>query len=67
MKPIWYFVGLLLSVLGVIVTISGLYGLANPPEQQKVLWNLHADIWWGAIMIVGGVIFVLANRKKTVR
>jgi len=67
MKPIWYFVGLLLSAMGAIITISGLYSLSNPPEQQKVLSHLHPDLWWGIIMMVGGLIFLLANRKKSVR
>ena len=66
MKPIWYFVGLLLTVMGVIVTASGIYGLSNPPEHEKVLASLHPDLWWGLVMTAGGLIFLLANRKKTV-
>jgi hypothetical protein len=66
MKPIWYFVGLLLLAMGVIITISGLYALANPPARQTVLGYLHPDIWWGCIMLVAGTIFLLTNRKKIV-
>jgi hypothetical protein len=65
-KPIWYFVGLLLLSMGAIITVSGLYALANPPAQPTVLSHLHPDIWWGAIMLVAGAIFLLTNRKKIV-
>ncbi len=66
MKPIWYFVGLLLTIMGTIILVAGFYTLFNPPPQEKVLGSLHPDLWWGAVMIISGVIFLLANRKKTV-
>jgi divalent metal cation (Fe/Co/Zn/Cd) transporter len=66
MKTIWYFVGLLLVIMGAVITISGIYSLINPPEQQKVLSELHPDLWWGIVMIVAGFIFLLTNWKKTV-
>jgi hypothetical protein len=67
MKSIWYFVGLLLTTLGIIITISGIYALMNPPAEQKVLANLHPDLWWGLFMLAFGLAFVLFNRRKTVR
>ncbi len=66
MKPIWYFVGLLLLIMGTIILVAGVFTLFNPPPEQKVLASLHPDIWWGAIMVVSGAIFLLANRKKRV-
>ena len=66
MKPIWYFVGLLLVIIGTIVFIAGVYTWLNPPPQQKVLAYLHPDLWWGSVMLVGGLVFLIANRKKTV-
>lgn len=67
MKPIWYFVGLLLVIMGSIIELAGVYTWINPPAEQKVLAYLHPDLWWGAIMVIGGLIFLLANRKKTVQ
>ncbi|HUI09484.1 MAG TPA: hypothetical protein VL221_04100 [Bacteroidota bacterium] len=66
MKPIWYFVGLFLTAVGVIVLASGLYDLATPPAEKTVLAELHPGVWWGAVILVAGLLFFLLNRKKTV-
>ncbi len=63
MKPIWYFVGLILLSMGAVVLLSGLYRLIVPSSAQTVLQELRPDIWWGAIMILAGGIFFFANRK----
>jgi hypothetical protein len=67
MKPIWYFVGILLLVLGVIIVVTGAYAWAYPPEHQKVLAGYHPALWWGGIMTIAGLALLLANRKKTVQ
>ncbi len=67
MKSIWYFVGLLLTMMGTIITISGIYLLAYPPAQPKVLGYLHPDLWWGIFMLVFGLAFAYLNRRKIVR
>jgi hypothetical protein len=66
MKSIWYFVGLLLTVMGAIITVSALYALANPPATEKILSHMHPDLWWGLFMLVFGIVFALLNRRKTV-
>jgi len=63
MKPIWYFVGLILSIMGVIIEINGIFLLSHPSTEIKVLSYLHPDIWWGGVMIIVGLIFLLKNRK----
>ena len=65
MKSIWYFVGLLLTAMGVIITASAVYGLMNPPATEKVLAHLHPDLWWGMFMVAFGLTFALLNRRKT--
>ena len=66
MKPIWYFVGLLLMIMGAIVLAAGIYTLSDPSARPMVLGNLHPDLWWGGLMMLAGLIFLLTNRKKTV-
>ncbi len=65
MKPIWYFVGLIILVIGVLVFCNGLYLLLNPPVAKTVLAEIHPNLWWGAIMIVFGGVLYLKMRKQT--
>ncbi len=60
MKPIWYFVGLVLIAMGAIITVTGIVTFGS---QRTVLANLHADLWWGVVMIAGGAILYFFNRK----
>ena len=66
MKPIWFFVGLILLVMGGIIFLNGVYLLINPPAIKTVLSETHPDIWWGAIMFVFGGIMYFKTRKQTV-
>ncbi|HXX64895.1 MAG TPA: hypothetical protein VEO56_13940 [Bacteroidota bacterium] len=66
MKPIWYFVGLFLTITGAIVMASGLYDLVSPPAQKTVLGELHPGVWWGGIVLASGILFLVFNRKKIV-
>jgi len=67
MKSIWYFVGLLLTIMGAIITISAIYSLLNPPEQSKIFSHLHPDLWWGILMLAAGILFAILNRRNVVR
>jgi len=62
MKPIWYFVGLVLLSMGALILLSGLYGLVRGVRHETVLASLRPDIWWGAVMLVAGAVFYLRNR-----
>jgi hypothetical protein len=53
--PVWFFVGVLFLVYGVLILGSGLAEWSNPPDT--VLANLHAPVWWGALLIVLGGIY----------
>ena len=54
--PIWFFIGSLVLVYGVIILATGVYHLARPP-QGVLLAELHADLWWGLLMIAVGLIY----------
>ena len=60
--PVWFFVGLLLAVYGVLILGSGLVNWSNPPNTA--LAELHAPVWWGAILLVSGVIYTLVYRPR---
>ena len=54
--PVWFFVGFLLLVYGVLILVSGLVGWSHPPAGVE-LTNLHAPVWWGALLIVLGLVY----------
>ena len=58
---IWFFIGLSLAVNGAVILGRGIYELLYPPPEalQVVLANLHANIWWGAILLMVGLFFSL--------
>ena len=58
---IWFFVGVSLAVNGAVILATGLYELSSPPEHTVVLGNLHANIWWGALLFVLGLFFSIRN------
>jgi FtsH-binding integral membrane protein len=56
---IWFFIGVSLAVNGAIICATGIYELVSPPEHQVVLYNLHANVWWGAVLLILGLFFSL--------
>lgn len=64
---IWFFTGISLAVNGLIIFAAGLYELANPPEHQVVLGNLHANIWWGALLLFIGLLFSIRHSPSRER
>ena len=62
MKPIWYFVGLVLLSMGSLVFLTGIYILASGAAPKTVLAGLHPNIWWGGLMVAAGAVFFLKNR-----
>jgi hypothetical protein len=63
MISIWLFIGLLQLAYGVIVMGAGIWELFTPPAHPTVLAELHASLWWGALLLVLGGIFVGTNSK----
>ena len=57
MIPVWFFVGILLFIYGILIFITGLAEWSHPPAHIE-LANLHAPVWWGAIMMVMGGLFI---------
>jgi hypothetical protein len=56
---IWFFIGVSLAVNGLVIFAEGIYELVSPPVHQVVLFNLHANVWWGGILLILGVFFSL--------
>jgi DMSO reductase anchor subunit len=59
--PIWFFIGLLLSVYGVLILGYGIYNAVYPPEHPVKLAYLHADIWWSILLLAIGLIYSIKH------
>jgi len=56
MIPVWFFVGVILLIYGVIILATGIYEISHPPGTK--LANLHPAIWWGALLTIVGAVYV---------
>ena len=66
MRSIWYFVGLILLAIGILVFLAGIYELISPTVENTKLITLHTNIWWGALIAVTGLIYTIKNKNKYV-
>jgi hypothetical protein len=65
MVSIWFFIGISLLVNGALILAAGIYQLVNPPANPGVvLFNLHAGVWWGAILFVLGAFYTVHFRPR---
>jgi len=55
MVSIWFFIGALLLAYGVLILSAAL--LEGPSAHPVVLAELHAGIWWGALLIILGAVY----------
>jgi hypothetical protein len=60
MLSIWYFVGVLLTLLGVIITGMGVYYIINP-ETATAMAHLNPSLWWGLVMLFSGLLFLIPS------
>jgi hypothetical protein len=63
---IWFFIGISLAVNGALIFAAGIYQLLSPPANPNVvLYNLHANVWWGGALLLFGLIycFTFAPRR----
>jgi hypothetical protein len=58
---IWFFIGISLLVNGLLILGAGIYQYMTPPPvaEQVTLFNLHAGIWWGAILLAAGIFWTV--------
>ncbi len=60
--PVWFFVGVIVLIYGVLILVTGIAEFSNPPPT--VLSELHAPVWWGALLTVIGALYVYLFRPK---
>jgi hypothetical protein len=60
--PIWFFIGLMLTIYGVMILGYGLFEIATGTLANVQLANLHTPAWWGGILLMLGVVYVVKFR-----
>ncbi len=57
--PIWFFIGGLLLIYGIIITATGIFLWIWPPPvaKQVEMFSYHADVWWGCLLVVLGLFY----------
>jgi len=58
--PVWFFVGVLFLVYGVLIFVSGLTEWSHLPNTVEA--ELHAPVWWGLLLIVLGSVYCFLFR-----
>jgi hypothetical protein len=64
---IWFFIGVLLVVYGALITGYGIFELATGQLAHVVLANLHAPLWWGAMLEALGLFYAIRFRPGRAR
>jgi len=54
---IWFFIGAMLVIYGVLITGQGIYEILSPPETKVVLAELHVSAWWGVLLLIIGAFY----------
>jgi FtsH-binding integral membrane protein len=61
---IWFFIGVSLLVNGALIFSAGVYEFISPPVTPVVLSKLHANLWWGAVLLFLGVLYCVKFRPR---
>lgn len=56
---IWFFVGVMLTLYGIIILIVNIPAFSGVSENSHVvLERLHSGLWWGILLLVLGILFL---------
>jgi hypothetical protein len=61
---IWFFIGVLLTIYGAMIFGYGIFELVTGTTANVILANLHAPVWWGALMLVLGLFYGVRFRPR---
>ncbi len=61
--PIWFFIGVLLLIYGVMILGYGVFEWTTASYPLGVqLTNLHTPVWWGGLLAVLGLLYTVKFR-----
>jgi hypothetical protein len=56
---IWFFIGVSLLVNGVLIVQAAVREILHPPEHPVVLFQYHANLWWGSVLLLLGLFYCI--------
>jgi len=62
---IWFFCGILMLAYGLVLVVTGIVELHNPPPNELLLpWlkSLHPTLWWGLVLSAFGGFYSIRFR-----
>jgi FtsH-binding integral membrane protein len=62
MLPVWFFIGMLLTMYGVIILITSIVDWSQP--SQTILAQYHPALWGGILLLLIGSFYVLKFRPR---
>jgi FtsH-binding integral membrane protein len=62
MLPVWFFIGVLLTIYGVIILITSIADWSQP--SLAVLSQYHPGLWGGIILLLIGSFYTLKFRPR---
>jgi FtsH-binding integral membrane protein len=62
MLPVWFFIGMLLTIYGVIILITSIVDWSQP--SQAILAQYHPGLWGGILLLLIGSLYVLKFRPR---
>ncbi len=59
--PIWFFIGVLLAIYGLLIAGYGLVAWNSPAPagMPEEIHKLHAPVWWGLLLAALGLFYVV--------
>lgn len=61
---IWFFIGISLLVNGILIVQAGVREMIHPPANPVVLFQFHANVWWGAVLLIVGLLYTIHFAPK---
>ena len=55
---VWFYIGALLTLYGLLLTAAGIYQVSHPPAT--VLTGYHATLWVGVLLLLIGLGYLAA-------
>ena len=60
---IWFLIGVLLAIYGVLILAAGIYNWFAPAAHPVQLAGLHSGIWWGGVLLALGLFYIGRYRR----